>query len=78
VPSKRRQELMVKAAALEGVLWKAIAESREDNITVILDALATLIKRVSEYSMQAEAKEAPTDVDSFGDPAMPPPDLPKS
>lgn len=53
----KRQELLVRAATLEGVIWRAICETREDNITVILDALATIIKRTSEYSMKAEAEE---------------------
>jgi hypothetical protein len=55
--NERRRELMIRAAALEGKLWKTVADSREDNITVIIDALATLMKRVSEYSMKAEAEE---------------------
>jgi len=57
MPSERRRELMVRATTLEGVIWKAICETREDNITVIIDALATIIKRTSEYSMKAEADE---------------------
>lgn len=55
--SERRHELDVRAAALESVLWRAIADTREDNITVMLHALASLVKRVSEYSMKAEAEE---------------------
>lgn len=57
IVSDRRVELMKRAADLEGVIWKSICDTREDNITVMLDALATIIKRVSEYSMKAEAEE---------------------
>jgi hypothetical protein len=57
IVSDRRMELMKRAADLEGVIWRSICDTREDNITVMLDALATIIKRVSEYSMKAEAEE---------------------
>lgn len=56
-PSEREQHLKVRAAKLEQALWHEIADSKEDNITVILSALATLINRMSEYSMKAEAEE---------------------
>lgn len=49
--------LRARAAGLESHLWAAIQGSGERNVSVILAALAGLIKRSAEYNIDAEADE---------------------
>lgn len=51
-----KPSLEVRSVALQGALWDTIAESKEDNLAVIIDALAALTKRASGYNMAAEVK----------------------
>lgn len=56
LPESADQSLEVRSVALQGALWTTIAESKEDNLAVIIDALAALTKRASGYSMAAEVE----------------------
>lgn len=53
--------LRTRAAGLESHLWAAIHGSGERNVSVIISALAALIKRASEYNIDAEADETTSD-----------------
>ena len=49
--------LRTRAANLEIHLWAAIQGSGERNVSVILTALAALIKRTTDYNLDAEVVE---------------------
>ena len=56
LPESADQSLEVRSVALQGALWTTIADLKEDNLAVIIDALAALTKRASGYNMAAEVE----------------------
>ena len=50
-------KMRARAAGLQGALWKAVQDSGERNVAVILAALAGTLKRVSDMSLDGEADE---------------------
>lgn len=57
MPSQQYFGLQGRVATLQGALWKAIQDTGERNVSVILSALANSIKRVSDISLDQESNE---------------------